>query len=261
MKAGIGHFYQLAPTGLACIFPGVEPKAYLDALESDGIALADAAEGNLDVPVSSCPGWNVSELVWHTGRVHHFWRAIAERRLQDPSEVKRPERPDDLALMRWYRDGVGALVETLAAAEPSQKVWTWASQKNIAFIQRRMAQETAVHRWDAQAAVGRPKAIGPELAVDGIDEYLEVMLPAAPEGLAGGRESIHLHSTDASGEWVIEVTNAELKVTRTHAKGDVAARGPASDLLLLLWRRIGPSAVEVVGDEAALERFLERADL
>ncbi len=239
----------------------METKAYLASLKRDGVALADAAEGNLDAPVSSCPGWNVCELVWHTGRVHHFWRTIAERRLQDPSEVERPERPDDSALMTWYRGGVEALVETLGTAEPSQPVWTWAAQKNIAFIQRRMAQETAVHRWDAQAAAGSPEPIEPKLAVDGIDEYLDVMLPAARNGLTEGRESIHLHSTDAPGEWVIEVGHGELKVTRAHAKGDVAARGPASDLLLLLWRRVGPSAVDVVGDEAALDRFLARADL
>ncbi len=47
-------------------------------------------------------------------------------------------------------------------------------------------------------------------------------------------------------------------VTREHAKGDVAARGPASDLLLLLYGRLDLDAVEVLGDAAVLETWRER---
>ena len=36
---------------------------------------------------------------------------------------------------------------------------------------------------------------------------------------------------------------------------------PASDLLLVLWRRLRQSAVEVSGDSAAFARFLRRANL
>ena len=45
-----------------------------------------------------------------------------------------------------------------------------------------------------------------------------------------------------------------LVVTREHAKGDVAARGTASDLLLLVWGRITPDAVDVFGDAGAARR-------
>ena len=46
-----------------------------------------------------------------------------------------------------------------------------------------------------------------------------------------------------------------LVVGHEHAKGDVAARGTASDLALLVWGRRRPS-VEVFGDEAALDAWL-----
>ena len=46
-------------------------------------------------------------------------------------------------------------------------------------------------------------------------------------------------------------------VTREHAKGDVAVRGPASDLLLFLWHRIPADRLDVVGDAALLERFFD----
>jgi hypothetical protein len=44
-------------------------------------------------------------------------------------------------------------------------------------------------------------------------------------------------------------------VTREHAKGDVAARGTASDLLLFLWGRVPADSLEVFGDADLLARF------
>ena len=46
-------------------------------------------------------------------------------------------------------------------------------------------------------------------------------------------------------------------VTREHAKGDVAMRAPASDLLLFLYGRVDRSAAEVFGDESLLDRWQE----
>jgi hypothetical protein len=46
------------------------------------------------------------------------------------------------------------------------------------------------------------------------------------------------------------------EVTREHAKGDCALRGAAHDLLLVLWRRLPLSAIEVVGDAAVAARFV-----
>jgi hypothetical protein len=50
-------------------------------------------------------------------------------------------------------------------------------------------------------------------------------------------------------------------VTREHKKGSVALRGTASDLLLVLWRRLPVDIVEVIGDSSVAERFLLRSDL
>lgn len=50
-----------------------------------------------------------------------------------------------------------------------------------------------------------------------------------------------------SGGWDIE---------RRHAKGAFAARGPAADLLLLLWGRRPASALQIFGDEVVLEGVL-----
>ncbi|HRE02628.1 MAG TPA: hypothetical protein PLV68_15105, partial [Ilumatobacteraceae bacterium] len=59
---------------------------------------------------------------------------------------------------------------------------------------------------------------------------------------AGG--SVHIHCTDVAGEWTLlpgdpPAQAGEYVVTREHSKCDCAMRGSASDLLLVLWRRIG----------------------
>ena len=70
---------------------------------------------------------------------------------------------------------------------------------------------------------------------------------------------MHLHCTDGDGEWLLRLTPDGLEVEAIHAKGDVAVRGTASDLLLVMMRRRPPDAVEVLGDRAVLDGFLDQA--
>ena len=91
-----------------------------------------------------------------------------------------------------------------------------------------MAQETAVHRWDAAHAVGQPDDIDAVVAADGIDEFL-TLLRRTWSGIdadaLGG--TVHLHCTDtARRKWFVLVADADgITFTREHAKGDVAIRG------------------------------------
>jgi uncharacterized protein (TIGR03083 family) len=225
---------------------------YMTALRRDGGRLADAAT-DLARPVPTCPEWTVADLVWHTGRVHSFWREIASGRT--PNDVKRPDRPPDGELVAWFRDGVEVTASLLEGFDPGQPSWTWTAQRNVGFVQRRIAQETAVHCWDALCAAGREEPVERELAADGIDEFLAFFLAEeAPEGV-----EVHLHPTDDPGEWLIRSNSGTWRIGHEHARAAAAARGTASDLLLLLWRRKRPDAVETFGDTAALDRFLESA--
>ncbi len=157
----------------------------------------------------------------------------------------------------------GELDRVLTDTDPATPHWTWTADKTTGFVVRRMAQETAVHRLDAERAAGRTYVIDPELASDGVDEFLFAFLrrgstPTAPP-LDG---SVHLHCTDVAGEWLVVDDGAGgYVVTREHAKGDAAIRGTANDLLLVLWRRLPLDAVEVIGDRAVAERFIARTDL
>ncbi|UQS23050.1 maleylpyruvate isomerase family mycothiol-dependent enzyme [Amycolatopsis thermalba] len=230
---------------------------YLTALRRDGGRLAEAVR-DLRAPVPACPGWDVAELVWHTGEVHWFWQRIASGAVSGPDDYREPSRPAEGELVAWFAEGVEVLAGTLSALDPAEPRWTW-GRPDAGFIQRRMALETAVHCWDALSAAGRDEPVERELAVDGIDEFLRFFLPDAPP--AGFRTDVHLHATDGPGEWLVRPSGAGWSVTSEHTKATTAVRGTASDLLLLLWRRKGPEDVEVLGDARALEEFVDVSQL
>lgn len=236
----------------------LESERYLTSLRRDGAALADAAERDLHADVPGCPGWSVADLVWHTGGLHYFWASIASEGLQDPRAVEAPPRPPDERLIDWYRSNLERTVDALEKADPTTSVWSWSREKNVAWVRRRMAHETAIHRWDTQCATGSEQPIDPRLAVDGIDEFFEFFVTGTKDA---ADVSIHLHATDIDGEWMVKIEGGELYVSHAHAKGNAAVQGEASDLLLLLWGRIPEASVRVHGDRTALYRFLESANL
>jgi uncharacterized protein (TIGR03083 family) len=233
---------------------------YLAALQRDGTDLAAAARGNLPAPTPCCPEWTVADLVDHTGEVHRFWAHMATG--ADPDGVARETPPAPDLVVEWYEEGLARLLETLRSVDPAKPIWTWApvEKPTASWIVRRMAQETAVHRWDAQQAAGIAKPIEAELASDGVDEILLVFLPAKPDLHQGNDETVHIHCTDVAGEWLVRLRAGGYEVTREHAKGDAAVRATASDLLLALWGRIPFDRLEVLGDEALPPKLLAAID-
>jgi hypothetical protein len=91
-----------------------------------------------------------------------------------------------------------------------------------------------------------------------LNHFLRWVAPgAAPLG-----GSVHLHCTDVDGEWLLTAdADGTDVVTREHAKGDAAMRGPAHDLLLVLWRRQSLDTIDVIGDRAVAERLVARTRL
>jgi uncharacterized protein (TIGR03083 family) len=239
---------------------------YLRSLQADAAATVECARRDLSAPVPSCPGWDVAEVIAHLGSVH---RRIEQRvRTHDlegqPIPVDAPESGPELA--PWFEDGAEALVRTLAAADPEQAVWSWAGPnwQRATFWHRRMAQETAVHRWDAEDAQGRTRSIGSEVAADGIGEWMDVFTPLE-DALPGNGERVHLHRTDGPGGWTATLRPDDPPaVSHEHDEGaQITIRAGASDLLLLLWRRLPPSAptVQITGDSDLAGRFLAWMDL
>jgi hypothetical protein len=66
-----------------------------------------------------------------------------------------------------------------------------------------------------------------------------------------------------AAEWLIELGADGFTWRRGHEKATVALRGPLADVLRVFYRRLpaGSERVEVVGDAALLDFWLERVSL
>jgi len=224
--------------------------------------------------VPTCPEWTLRQLVTHVGRAHRWAAAIVTTRAAEPipfREVPDGRLPGDPAeRSAWLRDGAARLAAAVTAAASTAgdggPVWTHLGPGPASYWARRMAHETAVHRADGQLAVGTRPVIDPVIAADGIAEWLG-FLTGAPEdeqrehaaALPEGK-IIHFHVTDedAEGEWLIRGGPDGVTVTAGHGKGDMALRGPASAVLLVLLRRLPPDDpdVQIVGDGSLLGGWL-----
>jgi uncharacterized protein (TIGR03083 family) len=239
---------------------------YLRSIRDEGelfYATAGAADPAIGVP--STPGWTIADLTWHLGEVHWFWASDVELRATDPDEVEanKPSRPQPFAdLVGWGRAQLDRMIGILESTPDEVPVWTWASDESahsVGFVRRHQVQETAVHRWDMQGAAtsGIPDPIDGEAASDSIDEFLWSTLPWGVNHSKPLRGSVHLHATDVEGEWFIEPNG---RVDRAHAKGDVAVRGTASDLLLALYNRVPIDGLDVVGDTLLARDLVKRVE-
>lgn len=262
--------------------PSELPYDAVAHLRTDGVRLLQiVTDHGVAQPVPSCPGWNLGDLTWHLGGVWSRWgRIVAEgiTTLEGVRAIEQPTRPaDDAMLFDWVTAAHTSLLSALTRAGDDVEVWTWTgANQSVAWVERRMAQETAVHRWDAAAAVGEPYRIPTAMAADGIDEFLMCFAARrVSEGASPVDGTVHLHCTDTeldtdadadadegsddraavTGEWLVSrLDESGIEFTREHAKGDAAVRASANDLLLWLWRRAaGP--VEILGDTAVAERF------
>lgn len=241
----------------------MEPSLHVAAIRDQSDRLLGAADvAGLGAPVPSCPGWTVADLLGHLGTVQRWSAGIVERRATEmdfPADVGKPDDP--AALADWVRAGADHLVEVCVATPPDAAVWTFPGMGTAAFWFRRQAQEVALHRVDAELAAGMvAPEIEPDLARDGIDEFLDVVVAfRLRERLVGAGETVHLHRTDGDGEWLVRLTPDGPAVERVHTKGDVAARGSASDLLLAVRGRSDLGVLEVFGDAVLLRRFVDLA--
>jgi uncharacterized protein (TIGR03083 family) len=252
----------------------MDRMACLDVLHHESTAFLVAARGaGPTAPVPGCPEWTATDLVWHIGEVHDFWGYIVRERSTAPDDYEDPPRPGVgaapaeafEAVHTFASERAAELHRVLSDADPATPVWTWTSQKDVAFVLRRMAHETALHRADAEHAAGRNHRIEAELAADGIDEFLAFFLPIVKSDAPALQGSVHLHCTDGAvaesgGEWTVRTDDdGAYVVTRDHTKADTALRGEANDLLMTLWRRQPLDSVTVFGDRDLAEVFVARA--
>lgn len=246
----------------------VDDDALLAGLRVESRRVADISGDDADVqqPVAACPGWGVGRVVAHLGCVHRWATALLQA--DPPSFFGRGDiessAPRDASVFDWYREGLGPMFDELQRGCLDDPVATWAGERPRRWWLRRLAHESAVHRFDVEHALTTPSPMDAELAADNIDELFDLFVPSefdAARFSAGGNDgkTMHLHCTDVDGEWLIGFHEAGVSVDRRHAKGDVAVRGTASDLCLVLWNRQDVARCEVFGDAPLLDEFLDAA--
>lgn len=219
-------------------------------LSERSYALLDAASGAMDVRVPSCPDWRVADLVTHVGLVWGWAADIVTTKARADMAASPDDRSDD-ALRGWAKGRAVLLLDALGASDPEADCWTFGLPRSVRFWFRRTALEATMHAWDAEAAVGTASHIDPEVAADGVDEYLHVMVARSlrvnPDRWTG--ETVHLHRTDGDGEWVVRLgPDGDVAIERAHSKSDLALRGSAE--ALWLW-----CANRATADEVGIEQF------
>lgn len=246
-------------------------ELWLSALRADGAAMrtafqqAAASPAGLSAEVPPCPGWQVRDLIQHVGRIYRWVRSHASlgtaSRPAGADELQ-IEVPPEAALVEWWDGEYQQLMNLLTELDPAQPAWNWApAPKQAGFWHRRMAHETAVHRWDAQMAVGQVEPIEARLAIDGVAEVLDSWLPAGRRrGPADRTGVVQLVATDAEHQWFVRLRGAGVALLDTDTWLDhddhhtrVLARGTASDLLLALYGRVPFEVLETAGDATLLE--------
>jgi len=230
------------------------PEEHLQTLRTEDARFAAAAAGARErhgwrAPVPGCPAWDLADLVWHLAGVQHFWGWSVTTRATSPEGYPEPVRPADEELLDFAAAQSRALEDALSRAEPADRVWTWAPQQDVGFVLRRQAQEVTVHRVDAEQTLGAVTPVPAAVGLDGLDEWLELMVPGAlPGGPPAGAEPVVFHAVDVDAERTLFSGTSDLPVA--------TLTGPAGDLLLAAWRRIPLTGVTVDGDAARATALL-----
>ena len=257
----------------------MKPSQLLECLASDQARLREVAAIDLTAPVPTCPGWTVADLVLHVAKVYlHKSECIRQLAFPDPWPVELATDDPIGALDRCFAE----LTDRLAAHQPGDPAYTWyGPDQTVGFWIRRMAHETAIHRVDAERALGVPPApIRTDLAEDGIDEMLTLFVGYGsmewPDEFAAVRAAAvgTSHRVDSpAGSWLVRVGADGATVTPTvtptvttsatptgPADGtgddgpmiDSTVRGPAGPLLLWLWNRGDASELTITGAQPAV---------
>ena len=234
---------------------------YLDLLRSDGELLRATAAGDLTLAVPPCPGWTISDVVRHTAEVYEHKMACIRLGGAQPHPWP-PSWPADLDPLAWFADAHSRLLTVLAETDPSAPSWTWWPEEQTAsFWVRRMAQETAVHRADVQSAVGALTPIDRALALDGIDEVLQMMLAGDWSDVPQPGSTGYIAVTADGRGWTVHLRPSHIEVLEGDQPADAHVGGSPSDLLLWLWGRLPDSAVTASSELAAVRLLRQRLAL
>ena len=141
------------------------------------------AGADLSVTVPTTPDWTLAQLLRHVGgnlrsveTAVRTGTAVTEPERQVPDHGG-PAGDDPAALDAWLAEAAAGFAETLAKAGPDAQAQVWQVRWPAAAWARRAANDLVVHRADAAGAVGADYTVAADLAVDAVDEFLDLIFP------------------------------------------------------------------------------------
>jgi uncharacterized protein (TIGR03083 family) len=245
--------------------PPLPIDTYTAAIRVNAGALAAVATAvGPDATVPTCPGWAVRDLVQHLGGVHRWATGVVGTPHVEAWKIDLPEVvgtwPSDDELSAWLVDGADALVATLEAADPALECFTFLKATSpLAMWSRRQAHETAIHRADGEAAAGAPAvAFEPAFAADGVDELLACFITRGRRFTSDPARTLRVTATDTDGDWDVGIgPDGVTTVAGGSVPADTTVRGAGSDVYQALWNRPPATVLDVSGDPALLDQFLD----
>ena len=243
----------------------METAELIKALAREGQLLAEAADrAGPDAQVPTCPGWQIRDLLRHTGMVHRWAAAfVTEGYTAYRLGGGEPDLDGD-ELLTWYREGHGLLVAALNEAPDDMECWTFLPAPSpLAFWARRQAHETAVHRVDAESATAEraPAGTAAAFAVDGIDELLCAFHARSRSRVrTESPRTLRVRALDTDDAWTVRLSTDAPQTERTgEGPADCELGGTAEQLYLTLWNRLPLSAVSIAGDADLARLWRERS--
>ena len=252
----------------------MEKSRFLECLEADYRRIREVVPGHLEEQVPTCPEWTVDDLTWHLGMVY-LHKATTMRQGSQPENWP-PDFDDDASAIELIDDAYRQLTEEFAARDPAEPTGTWyGPDQTVGFWIRRMAQETVIHRIDAE--LGAREQVTPvpdDLATDGIDELLKVFVGYGvsewAEALKDSPGHTYLITADATVgnpgvSWLVSTSPGQLTVAGGPGELvsgtvtlDVTVSGTPTDVLRWAWNRETPgepSRVTIGANADALAEF------
>ncbi|MBB5871354.1 uncharacterized protein (TIGR03083 family) [Allocatelliglobosispora scoriae] len=244
----------------------METQSLLACLDADFRRLRELADGDLTAKVPTCPEWTQGDLVDHVAHVYlhkaESMRLGARPRSWPPEPSGEPEA---VFLARTYAE----MLAQFEQRSPADHAVTWFTpDQTVGFWIRRMAQETVIHRIDAELAAGvESQPVPADLAVDGIDEVLHSFLAFSStewaEDYADSQADLDgsvVGLDTGTAAWLVTLGPGAIVVTEA-ASGDGLApaaavvRADPEAMLRWLWRRADDWVVDIDGDRDVVGRL------
>lgn len=227
------------------------------SIRGEGEAILTTGRQDLEIPVVTCGSWRMHDLLAHLASVYRRAATAVSERATSPVEWTSP--PVDLPDVAAYlADALDDLVKVLSESEPDSPAWNWWGDNQTAqFWARRMTHESTVHRYDAQRAHGLAQPIDADLAHDGLDELIDLLVPRiiardSPELPTG---TYAFTATDDASQWCVRLDGTGIERLDVAKEPDVSVSGTASALLLAAYGRVKWTSLEVTGDEKLLDAW------